>query len=273
MVAATPFNSRVPGNGRLFVLGGIEEKSGQPVTTVTSIALNADGTAGPATSAGDLPEPLHSVGAVLFRSTIYVAGGATTDDVPVTSAYRAQIDSLGNLGPWESLAPLPSARAHHGFTLFGASLYAVGGELSAVHPEDGSLAGGSRTDEVLVARLDLRSGGLLAGWSTATSSLGKNRSRHSALAMGGTLFVTSGLYSAANTGSSENTAAPIQPDGTVGSFSGATGSNTLQSVGGMNLFNLAAVTYVDASGVAHVMILGGDSVNGPGNKSSNVIYY
>ena len=243
------------------------------MATVRAIELNADGTLGAETSATSLPEPLHSLGAVLFRSTIYVAGGATTDNAPVTSVYRAEIDSLGVLGAWEALAPLPSARAHHGFTIFGASLYAIGGDASAVDPEDGALNGGARTDELLAGRLDLRTGDLQAGWTIGASSLGKTRSKHSALAMGGTLFVTSGLYSAANTGSSENTAAPINPDGSVGSFGGATGSNTLLSVGNLNLFNQAAVTYVDASGVAHVMILGGDSVNDPGTKSPNVIFY
>jgi hypothetical protein len=30
---------------------------------------------------------------------------------------------------------------------------------------------------------------------------------------------------------------------------------------------------VDASGVAHVMILGGDDVNDPGTKSAKVMFY
>ena len=273
LVAATPFNSKVPGSGRLFVIGGISEKDGQPESSVLSIALDADGNLGAETSATSLPEPLHSAEAVLFRSSIYVVGGATTDDAPVTSVYRAQIDTLGALGVWETLDPLPSARAHHGLTIFGATLYAVGGEGTAVDPEDGSLSGGSRIDEVLTGRLDLRSGDLAAGWTVSNSTLNKARSKHGALAMGGTLFVTSGLYSAANTGSSENSAAPINTDGSVGSFGGATGSNTLLSESGVNRFNHAAITYVDASGVAHVMVIGGDAVNNPGNKSAGVLFY
>jgi hypothetical protein len=59
----------------------------------------------------------------------------------------------------------------------------------------------------------------------------------------------------------------------VGSFGGATGSNTLLSEGGVNLFNHAAIAYVDAAGVAHVMILGGDDVNTLGTKRSAVFFY
>lgn len=74
--------------------------------------------------------------------------------------------------------------------------------------------------------------------TVAANELQKSRSKHVALAAGGSLFVSSGLYAAAGTGSSENTFAPI-----------------------------------DADGVAHVMILAGDDLNAPGNKSDKVIFY
>jgi hypothetical protein len=97
--------------------------------------------------------------------------------------------------------------------------------------------------------------------------------KHVTLVEGGSLFISSGLYSAANTGSSENTAAVINADGTVGTFGGATGSNTLLSVGGRNLFSPSGVSYTDASGGSHVLIIGGDNVNSPGARTTNVLYY
>ena len=113
------------------------------------------------------------------------------------------------------------------------------------------------------------------GWTPQAnpSNLGKARSKHAALVAGGNLFASSGLYSAAKTGSSENTYAQINSDGSIGSFGGATGSNTLQSAGAGNLFNQGAFAYVDGEGVAHVMILGGDNVNDPGQRSGKVFYY
>ena len=90
---------------------------------------------------------------------------------------------------------------------------------------------------------------------------------------GGTVLVTGGLYSAANTGSTEETYAQINSDGTVGSFNGATGVHTILSAGGKNLFNHAALGYVDANGVAHVLVLGGDDVNAPGKKRAEVWFY
>ncbi|MEX2473405.1 MAG: IPT/TIG domain-containing protein [Gemmatimonadota bacterium] len=273
-VAATPFNSKAPGSGYLFVMGGVDEKGGQPVDVIRRIPLSQDGSTQASEIAGTLPAPLHSFGAVVFRSTIYIAGGATTDDVPVSTVYRAAIDTLGNLGPWEELDALPEARAHHQIVGFGGFLYAIGGDSAAVSIDDANFSQNeTKLSTVAHARIDLRSGLLQSGWTVSGNAMQKSRSKHVAFAAGGSLFLSSGLYAAAGTGSSENIYASINSDGTIGSFNGATGSNTLLSVGGTNLFNTNGIAYVDANGVAHVMVLGGDDVNNPGQKTDKVIFY
>lgn len=273
-IAATPFNSKVGGQGFLYVLGGTNLE-GDVINTVSFASLNIDGTLGTWNSTTSLPEPLHSFGALIFRNTIYISGGATTDNVPVNKVYKSIIDASGTLGEWEAMPSLPSARAYHGFVQFGAYLYSVGGETGTVTPDDGnSQNNDTKLGEVVYARLDLRTGKLAQeSWTLNANSLQKTRTKHTTLAIGGNLFVSSGLYSAATQGSSENVYAQIASDGTVGSFAGATGSNTLFSAGGSNLFNQKGVTYVDDNGVGHVMIIGGDNANLPGVKSSNVLFY
>lgn len=271
-VAATPFNSKVPGSGRIFVIGGLDD-GGAPTTTVSSLVLDSLGNLSAPTEATPLPVPLRSAGALVFRSHIYLAGGATSGDASVAAVYRAAIDTLGGLGPWEPLEDLPSARQTHGFQVFGGYLYAVGGDGGAVAAHDPAVNQSGRLDQVAYARINLRNGDLMGPWTVNSSSLGKLRAKHSALAAGGNMFVSAGLYNAASTGSSENTYAQINSDGTIGSFGGATGSNTLLSIGAGNVFNHAGLVYVDALGVAHVLILGGDSVNDPGTRSDRVYYY
>ncbi len=217
--------------------------------------------------------PLRSLGAVVFRSRICVAGGATTDGAPTAKVCRAAIDTLGDLGEWTELESLPSARAAHGFQTFGGYLYSIDGDGGAVAPDDVSTNQAGRLDQIAYARINLRTGDLLGSWTVNGTSLGKVRSKHSALAAGGDIFVSAGLYAAAEQGSSDNTYAQINADGTVGSFGGAIGSNTLQSAGAGSVFNHAAIVYVEGAGVAHVMILGGDDVNSPGARSAKVFYY
>ncbi len=274
-VVASPFNSRVNNDGYIYILGGISEVDGQPVSTIYRAPVQSDGSLGSWSTVRQLPEPVHSAGAAIFRSWMYVAGGATNDHEPVSSVYRARIDSLGILGEWEQLASLPSPRAYHRFSSFGGYLYAVGGDNAAVNPNDGNYTNNdSKLDQVIYARINLRTGELTeSGWQVNSETWTKRTSKHSALMAGGNVLITGGLYNGAHTGSSENSYAQVNSDGSVGTFQGATGANTITSQGGGNLFNHAAISYVDADGVARVMVLGGDDVNNNGNKRSAVWYY
>lgn len=168
VVAATPFNSRAPGSGYLFLMGGVDTKRGQPVSSISRVELNADGSLGTPEDAGTLPVPLHSFGAVIFRSSVYIAGGATTDDAGVADVYRAEIDSLGNLGEWEELSSMPDARAYHGFAVFGGFLYAAGGDSVSVDDADFQ-NNQTKLTTVVHARIDLRSGLLSQDWTVAAN--------------------------------------------------------------------------------------------------------
>jgi hypothetical protein len=84
--------------------------------------------------------------------------------------------------------------------------------------------------------------------------------------------VTSGVYSG-QAGSSENAYAAINSDGTIGSWNGATGAETIMSEIGISLYNQAAVTFIDAAGAAHVLVLGGANRADEGSPSAAVLYY
>lgn len=270
-IAATPYNSKVEGAGYLYVLGGTSA-DGEATSTVHLAPFNSDGSLSNWGTTTILPQPLHSMGAAIFRNTIYISGGATSGNEPVKKVYRSVIEESGELGAWQELASLPSARAHHSFVSFGAYLYAIGGESGTVAPDQGTST--TNLDEVLYAKIDLRTGKLAQeSWTLSANSLQKGRSKHTALAVGGNLFVSSGLYSGAAQGSSENIYAQIFSDGEIDTFNGATGSKTLLNEGGSSLFNQSGISYIDADGVGHVLILGGDDVKTPGSKKANVLFY
>jgi hypothetical protein len=271
-VAATPFSSKGSGSGYVYVLGGING-SGEVVNTVSVAKINNDGTLQSWNNARALPQAIHSAGAVIFRSTIYIAGGAASDSSPVSTVYKSKISESGELGEWEAVPGLPVAVAYHGFVTFGGYLYSVGGETSAATPDAGSQI--SATQKIYYSKINLRTGEI-GDWSENTSAIGKERSKHTTLVLGGNIFVSSGLYSGLSGGvggSSENIYANINADGSIGSFNGATGSNTLFTTGANNLFNQAGISYIDADGVAHVMILGGAKVGAPATKLDKVMYY
>ncbi len=99
-----------------------------------------------------------------------------------------------------------------------------------------------------------------AAWTTNATAMGKTREKFTAVVAGSHVLVSGGLYSGASTGSSEQSYAPINADGSIGSFNGATGSHTITgSVSGYDFFNHSAALFVDATGNPHV--LGGEDVN------------
>lgn len=274
-VIATPANSRVKGVGYIYVLGGASNASGTPTNSVYRGALSSDGSIASWTTVGSLPAAVHSLGAILFRGDLYILGGSAAGNVPVSTVYRARLDSLGALGSWQQQPQLPAARTYNGVAQFGGHLYAFGGESGTVTPNDSNYTNNAtKLSEIAYARINLRTGDLAAQtWTVNASALTKATSKHTAVVAGGSVLVTAGLYNGAATGSTEETYAQINSDGSVGSLNGATGAHTIISAGGKNLFNHAALSYVDANGVAHVLVLGGDDVNAPGKKRAEVWFY
>ena len=271
-VVATPGNAPLS-TSYLYVLGGDSTASGKPVATVYVGSVNATGTVTGWSTTTALPAAVHSAGAVIFNGSIYVAGGSGSGNVPVATVYRAAIQSDGSLGMWQTLASLPFARSYFGFGVSGDFLYALGGDSGTVTPNDSSVKGSAISD-VVYAQIDVRSGGLTAaGWTANSNKLKKAVDKHTGVVAGGAVLVTAGLYTGATTGSTEESYAGLNPDGSTAAFNGATGSNTISSAGGGNPFNHAATGYLDASGAFHVLVVGGDDANTPTKKHKGVFYY
>jgi hypothetical protein len=274
-VVATPANSKVSALGYVYVLGGETDALGaQVVSTVYRGTIAADGSISAWAQAASLPAPLHSFGAAIFLGNLYIWGGATTNNVPVATVYRSTIDAAGTLGTWKPEASLPSARAYFGSGSFAGYLYSFGGNTGTVAPNDASVTSSTSTGEVAYAQIDLRSRDITtAGWTVNPSQLSKAPKKHTAVVAGGNVLITGGLYAGASTGSSEESYGQLNADGTIGSFNGATGSVTINSLGGGNVFNHAAVGYSDGNGAFHVAVVAGDDVSTPGTKHKTVFIY
>jgi len=272
-VIATPANSPVASGAFLYVLGGASAADGTPVAGVAVASIGVNGALGAFAATTALPVAMRSAGAVIFNGSVYVAGGAGAGNAPLAAVYRAAIHADGSLGNWQTLAALPFARSHFAFGLNGTHLYALGGDSGTTTPNDSVLRNTAISD-VAYAQIDVRTGALTsAGWTTAASHLTKVTSSHTAVVAYGNVLVTAGLYAGASTGSTEESYSSLAANGTPSSFNGATGSNTIKSAGGGNIFNHAATGYLDTNGAFHVLVVGGDDVNAPTKKRKGVFYY
>lgn len=272
LTAATAFTAALDTattGGLLYVIGGVDA-AGDASDDVWMARIELDGSVGSWVATAPLPQPLHSADATLFRGFMYVTGGADTLNAPTTTVLRARIAEDGSLGAWESIGTLPGPRAHHAQIGFGPFLHVIGGDAGTVDPVAAGLSGGE-TSAVHFARISVRTGDLAGPW-TATESMAKARSKHSAIFGGGALFTTSGVY-AGQPGSSENAFASLNNDGTTDPWNGATGSEIIEVEIGISLYNQAAVTFLESDGTGHVLVLGGADRAAEGQPSAAVVFY
>ncbi len=254
----------------LYAAGGVDGTA-QAVTSVYVQKVAPDGSVGAWQTTTALPVALHSTAAAVFRGYLYLVGGSTATNAPVATTYRASIRSDGTLGAWESLPALPQPTGYLSLAQFGPYLYAVGGDIGTTAPVLNT-ATNTESNSVYQATINLRDGTLSGtGWAALTA-MTKARSKHSTLAAGGALLASSGVYGGA-AGSSENSYASINADGSVASWQGATGTNTIGALLGYSLYNEAALSFADATGVGHVIVLGGADRATAGKASAAVVYY
>jgi hypothetical protein len=270
---ATPWNALVDtvAAGYLYAIGG-DDASGTVRATVFYTPVEKDHSLGGWSETTPLPVPLHSAGATVLRSWLYVVGGATTGNVPVATAYRARIEFDGTLGAWQQMTSLPQARAYAPLVQFAGNLYVLGGDTGTSAPGSNNVSANA-TKSILYQEIDLRSGGLKNNSWLANSQLIKADAKHSVIVAGGWLLASGGLYNGAASSATEHQYAAINPDGSVTSFNGATGSQTITSAGGVPFYNHAAITYIDGSGVAHVIIIGGANVTDPAHPTAGCYFY
>jgi N-acetylneuraminic acid mutarotase len=266
-VSANGFNSLISGYGNIYILGGLDG-AGNATSTVYYASLNADGTIPAVATTGTwatttpLPQALFAEGAAIFHGRIYVAGGNDSTGAPVAKVYSAKINADGTLGLWQAQADLPVTLAYHQLVTSAGNLYVLGGDTAAADPIS-NLQAASSQGAIYYQPINIRNGNLAnATWTTNASSMGKNREKFSAVVVGSYILVSGGLYNGASTGSSEQSYAQVNTDGSVGSFNGATGSRTISgSLNGYNFLNHSSTYFVDGSGNPHVLILGGEDVN------------
>jgi len=235
--------------------------------------INADGSLGSwtTTNVAPLPVALRSVGAVIMYGSMYVVGGATTGNATVATAYRLPIQVDGGLiAPWKVQGALPAGRARFGFGGLGVYLYVVGGDAGAVAPNDTTPSTG-RTSTVYFAKLNPSTREIATAW-TETTPLPAPRSAHTAAFGTSSVLVTGGLYAGALTNASEEVYAPVNLDGTIGTF--ATASPSISSLcGGCSLFNHAATGYLGSNGGFHVLVAGGDDAKALGTRRAETFKY
>jgi|GEM_PF-1060472 len=109
---------------RVVVVGGTSDV---PLASVINAIVQPNGDLGTWTETGDLPAPRSHHAGVVKDGRIWIFGGFTTDNEPVTTILRSIPATSGGIKSWEAAGTLDDPPWTHSATLYKDGVFLVGG--------------------------------------------------------------------------------------------------------------------------------------------------
>jgi hypothetical protein len=205
-------------NGYIYVAGGYDGTS--YATNVWYALLPTDGTVPTSwSSATSLPNAVTGFGFVANNGYLYFMGGEFGDNTVTNAVYYAQIGSNGALGAWtatNAMTGTTNGRMSFMTAVYNNYIYVIGGL-----DEDG--LGYIYQSDVKYAPFN--SNGTIGTWTGTSTAM--PRFSGAAVVSNGYVYVMGGSLSGAlNTAVATVQAAPINSDGTLGSWQYTTSLQT-----------------------------------------------
>jgi hypothetical protein len=270
MVEADAQNSLVAANSHfIYVIGGQANSSDTPGGTNAVYMASVDPTTGAVgtwkTLTSTLPDSLVGPAVTIYNGYIYVAGGLSPQQTPVTDVFSAPINADGTLGSWtKSTNALPLAISFATTFGFGGNLYVLNGD-----PNGSSDPNQTATVGLQDARLASANNGVVGTW-TLTNTTIKKRKKHNTWVAFGQVIDAEGFYDG-NPGSLELERSTINPDGTLASWNGI---SALPNQINANVFNAASFVspLVSSAGNPRFLLLGGETFSAAPGVPTALVY-
>jgi N-acetylneuraminic acid mutarotase len=188
---------------RVYLLGGYINDT--PSSTVYTAAINADGTLDAWTTASPLPATICGAQAIVTKDRVYLLGGIINGAYSST-VYTAPIQSDGTLGTWTTATSLPVAVAYSQALVTKNRVYLMGGVVKGGYSS-------------VVYTAPINADGTLGTWAR-TTSLPATIAYSQALVTKDRVYLLGGIVNTVT--SSTVYTAPIDPDGTLDTWTAAT---------------------------------------------------
>jgi N-acetylneuraminic acid mutarotase len=199
-------NHAVTGNGYIYVVGGVRPDDVYE-RNIECAKVNTDGTLGAWTLTNIYIPAAGAMQAVSKEGYLYVIGGSDGTNPYYKTVLKAQMTANGGLGEWQSVEPMNYGRAWHGAYATDSSIYVLGGRMV-----DSSF---SNSVEFL-ANESVAS--TASTWTFATTTLNKGREAFSLIPAKGYLYALGGVADYYSNWLKTIERAPINADGSVGTW-------------------------------------------------------
>ena len=203
-------------NGQMYGVGGTESGSG--TRSVQYASIDPAGVTGSYTSTTSLTATRHDHESVVYNGYLYVLGGTVAGSLSNSVIY-APINNDGTVGTWTATTSFTTARGRFATAVWNGYMYILGGDA------------GSRRNDVQYAPIN--SDGTVGTW-TATTSFTTGRYTHKAAAWNGYVYIAGGNANSGNMNDVQY--APINSDGTVGTWTATTSFTTGRLGPGMEVY-------------------------------------
>ncbi len=232
-------------NNKLYVIGGCSSAwtscttAGNNATTVYSATI--DTTNGNlsawTTESGTITTARYGLSAAVYNGYLYVMGGLNGSTFNNTIDYHAIAANGAITGAWSNTTrTLPTAIAYTTSTIYGGTLYVAGG--CSAGPTSCS------TSQNTVLHAAIGASGNLAGSGalTTTTAFTTARGDHGMTAMNGRLYIAGGRTN--TTYYNDTQSAPINTDGTIGTWGTSSGSTLATARAGVGMDTANGMLYV-----------------------------
>jgi len=263
---ATRYNSHFTGSA-LYVIGGVDS-AGRPQPSVFAADVTPDGVAARFAPIEPLPTPVAGATAVVRRGRIYVIGGTDSLGRPQRFVFVGRVAADGHIDGWYGQPLLPTPRAYGGGVVLDDRAITFGGVADSVPPGGGLDAATTRLASSDTAPVSLISGFFIGSWASGATLFPAPRSQFATLDLGDVVLLVGGMYGGAATNAAEAIAARVIGD-SLGPFTGPVGAATIAGQGGGTLVGPAGVTWREADGARHALVIGGIDLS-TGRRKSGV---
>jgi N-acetylneuraminic acid mutarotase len=161
------------------------------------------------TNTNPLPVALYAATSVVYSGYVYYMGGITSSGSNVASTYYATISSSGGIGTWASTTSLPASINYASSIAYNGYIYEFGGENSS----SAALA--------TTYYAPLNANGTIGTWNT-TTTLPTAVYAASSVVYNGYVYEIGGYNSSAGGSVSTTYYAPLNANGTIGTWNTST---------------------------------------------------
>ncbi|MGB4957352.1 MAG: hypothetical protein WBO49_02810 [Candidatus Saccharimonas sp.] len=219
-------------NNYMYTIGGTGFGS-----NVYYAAINSNGTVGSWTATSSMNTARSYTGATAYNGYLYVWGGYnTSSNVATASVEYAPINSDGTLGSWQTTTSMSTAVCRAATASYKGYLYSFGGSTSPSSGCTTTSTGATST----VQYAPLKADGTVGTWQTTTSiAYGTSGQVMGAMAAAynGYMYLMGGHNNNAGTSYSNVQSAPINSDGTLGSWTATTSLSAATYTAGITVYN------------------------------------